>query len=67
MFFLTVLAMAATATPGVPVARMSDCKPMLSLASQDQRDANDSSREMTQRRTDPRPRPQKRCITLASA
>lgn len=66
MFFLTALAMATTMPE---FARASDCKPMLSLASSDQREAAEPAppREVNQRRGDPRPRPQKRCVTLASA
>ena len=68
MFFLTALAMATT-MPMPEFARASDCKPMLSLASSDQREAAEPAppREANQRRGDTRPRPQKRCITLASA
>lgn len=64
MILLTVLAMA---TPPLPQsAKNVDCKPMLTLAARE-REAPEASRDSSQRRNEPAPRPQRRCVTLASA
>jgi hypothetical protein len=64
MIFLTALAMAATQPP--QLAKYVDCKPMLTLTARD-RDVADAPRDPAPRRGDQRPRPQRRCVTLASA
>ncbi len=64
MIFVTALAMATAQMP--QIAKYVDCKPMLTLTSRD-RDVSDVSHEPAQRRNDSRPRPQRRCVTLASA
>ena len=64
MLFVTALAMATAQMP--QIAKYVDCKPMLTLTSRD-RDVSDVPREPVQRRNDSRPRPQRRCVTLASA
>lgn len=65
MIFLTTLAMAA-AQPD-QIAKYVDCKPMLTLTARRDGDAVDAPREPAQRRNDQRTRPQRRCVTLASA
>ncbi len=64
MFFLTALAMAAASAP--QVAKSIDCRPMLTLMTHE-RDVSEAARAAAQRRNDARQRPQRRCITLASA
>ena len=64
MIFVTALAMATAQMP--QIAKSVDCKPMLTFMSHD-RDVSEVSREPAQRRNDSRPRPQRRCVTLASA
>ena len=64
MIFLTALAMATVQMP--QTAKYVDCKPMLTLTSRD-RDVSEAPREPAQRRNDQRQRPQRRCLTLASA
>jgi hypothetical protein len=64
MIFLTAMAMAAAQPP--QLAKYVDCKPMLTLTARD-RDVPEVPRDTVQRRGDQRPRPQRRCITLASA
>lgn len=63
MIFLTAMAMAAAQPP--QLAKYVDCKPMLTLTARD-RDVADVPRDPAQRRNDQRPRPQRRCVTLAS-
>lgn len=66
MFVLTALAL-ASAPATADTARMSDCKPVLALAASE-RDTGDNVRAPApQRRGDPRPKPSRRCMTLASA
>lgn len=64
MIILTALAMATAQSP--ELAKYVDCKPMLTLTARD-RDGADVPRDPVQRRSDQRPRPQRRCVTLASA
>ena len=64
MIFLTAMAVAAAQPP--QLAKYVDCKPMLTLTARD-RDVPDVPRDTAQRRGDQRPRPQRRCVTLASA
>ena len=64
MIFVTALAMATAQIP--QIAKYVDCKPMLTLTARD-RDVSDVPREPVQRRNDSRPRPQRRCLILASA
>jgi hypothetical protein len=64
MIILTALAMATVQMP--QTAKYVDCRPMLTLTSRD-RDASETPREPAQRRNDQRQRPQRRCLTLASA
>lgn len=64
MIFLTAMAVAAAQPP--QLAKYVDCKPMLTLTARD-RDVADMPRDAAQRRGDQRPRPQRRCVTLASA
>lgn len=64
MIFLTALAVATVQMP--QIAKYVDCRPMLTLTSRD-RDVSDLPREPAQRRNDQRQRPQRRCVTLASA
>lgn len=64
MIFLTAMAVAAAQPP--QLAKYVDCKPMLTLTARD-RDVADLPRDTAQRRGDQRPRPQRRCVTLASA
>ncbi len=64
MIFLTAMAVAAVQQP--QLAKYVDCKPMLTLTARD-REVTDAPRDSAQRRGDQRPRPQRRCITLASA
>lgn len=65
MIVLTALAMAVAQPP--QLAKYVDCKPMLTLTAAREREAAEPPREPAQRRGDQRPRPQRRCITLASA
>lgn len=64
MIFLTAMAVAAAQPP--QLAKYVDCRPMLTLTARD-RDVADLPRDTAQRRGDQRPRPQRRCVTLASA
>jgi len=64
MIILTALAIAAA--PSAQLAKYVDCRPMLTLTARD-RDVADVPRDPAQRRGDQRPRPQRRCVTLASA
>lgn len=64
MIILTALAMATAQSP--ELAKYVDCKPMLTLTARD-REVAEVPRDSAQRRGDQRPRPQRRCVTLASA
>lgn len=65
MFFLAALSAAVAQPP--QIAKYIDCKPMLTLTTARDREAADPPRDQSPRRGDPRPRPQRRCVTLASA
>lgn len=65
MIFLTAMAVAAAQPP--QLAKYIDCKPMLTLTAARDREVPEVPRDSAQRRGDQRPRPQRRCLTLASA
>lgn len=63
MFLLAALA--TTAAPAAEIAKNIDCRPMLTLMAVE-REAADRPREQAQRRDEQKPRPPRRCVTLAS-